>query len=97
MCSATYFTLWGTVFGAGCDRVIGGWVNNLGTGDDEWTKSCDVPSGELTSSNGWADFSPYGNLPTVHKWLQILSGSVDFGGEDARRSVESSDSHPREA
>jgi hypothetical protein len=85
-CIASWFTFSGTVSSAGCDRVTGDFVNDWGSGDDEWTKGCDVPTGEMTSSSGWADFSIYGAFPTVHRWRQTLSGAVNFGGRNVNET-----------
>ena len=88
-CQATYFTFTATISGAGCDQVSGTFVNNLGTGDDDWTKTCDLPAGELTSSNGWADTSIYGSYPTLHKWQQTLTSSVNLGGRTVNETFTS--------
>lgn len=65
------------------------WVNSAGfRGTWSCSKPCDIPTGELTFSNGWADFytcagAPEYPCPTQHKWLQSLSpgpSTINFGG-----------------
>lgn len=37
------------------------------------SQSSDLPTGEVTSGNGWRDF-------TLHDWVQALTGEWNFGG-----------------
>jgi hypothetical protein len=80
-CIAGWFTVNGTVNAPNCDNMSGTFTNDIpDTGDVNWTKSCDVPTGETTASNGWGDASPRGAYPTFALFSQTLQGSVNFGG-----------------
>lgn len=85
VCTADWFTLEMTLLGPGCERADGTSTNNDGhigviTGEYEWNKPCDIPSGESVSPSVWGALSP---TRTHHGWLQILSAAnpeINFGG-----------------
>ena len=61
------FTYDGHVYAGGCDSADGTWSNSVGGGSFGMTKSCDVPTGETTSSTAWG-------------WSSRTDGVVDNAG-----------------
>ncbi|HUB33877.1 MAG TPA: hypothetical protein VMA31_12635 [Bryobacteraceae bacterium] len=76
-CPAAWFTVNGSVSGAGCDVVsYASFDNSLGyQGGVNWSKTCDVPTGEQSTFASWSGTQPY-----WANFSQSLSGPVNFGG-----------------
>jgi hypothetical protein len=87
VCTSGSFTVTGTVATPGCDTMSGTWTNDSGdSGLVDWTKACDVPTSETTNDDGWADSAGY---PTLYNFMQVLSGSVNFGGRTVNETFPS--------
>lgn len=86
---ATWVRWQGTVAKPGCHTGSGTWNNSDGfSGLWTFSKACDVPTGESTSSVAWDT-----SQPTVHIWEATLSpSSINFDGRTITEGGTSSDS-----
>ena len=72
----TSFTYTGTITSTGCNVGSGTWTNNIDSnpGNWNWSKSCDKPDYELTSSFSYWD-DTLGGDPTVGDWRAKLGSN----------------------
>lgn len=69
------FTYAGAINKPGCNTGNGTFTNFLGSGQWNWSKPCELPSGETTIATGFG----LGTDSTVQRWRQTLLGG-NFSG-----------------
>lgn len=78
---ATMFSYTGNLSGVGCESGSGTWQNNNGdSGSWNWSKPCDGPNSETTTTNAWDAAQP-----TAYDWLAyaVSYSGLYFGGRTA--------------
>lgn len=86
-CTNNLFTYSGNLSGIGCESGSGEWQNDVGgSGTWNWSKPCDGPDSETTSTSvyGWGS----GNTETAYQWSAIVVSDhgLYFGGRTVSES-----------
>jgi hypothetical protein len=86
-CAAAWFEIEGSVDKPGCHTGSGTWVNSIASDSWNWSKPCEVPTGESTTPIGWNS-----GEPTIFRWLATLApSSKNFDGRTVTESVNTGD------